>query len=118
MPTIDHPRRDDGYDESLELIHALSLLAALEEATDLEGHAAALPYLGMARAELTDFGQMRVERYVPMAVSDLHGGLRELEDRLKTLLAKTGVPQHRLRIEAALRLLGRSDPACERRYRR
>lgn len=107
MPTMGHAPRNETCDESQAFIHAVSLIAAMEGATDLEGHGAALPYLGMARAELTDFGQRRAERYVPVALSDLHTGLTELEDLLTAMLARSDVPQHRLRLEAALKMLRR-----------
>lgn len=89
--------------------YAISLRAALEGATELDGHSAALPYLGMARAELCDFGQRRTDRYVPVVVSDKPSGLAELDERLTTMLAESDVPQHRLRIEAALKLLLRAS---------
>ncbi|WZH53397.1 MAG: hypothetical protein PIR53_05210 [Nocardioides alkalitolerans] len=59
LTTRDRARGTDTNDESLGFVRVISPIAAREAATDLAGHAAALPYLGMAHAELTDFGQRR-----------------------------------------------------------
>ena len=80
-------------------------IAALEGATRQDGHAMVLPFLGMARAELTDFGQRRPARYVLVQVGDLRSGLAELEQRLTALLADSQVLQHSLRLDSARRLL-------------
>lgn len=98
-------------DSEHDLACAVSLVAAMEGATDLDGHSALLPYLGMARAELTDFGQRRVTNYLAVGITDLHAATVELEWLLTAMLSKATVEQHRLRIEAALRYL---DAACLR----
>jgi len=97
----------DGYDATPDFVYAVSLLAALESATGQEGHATVLPLLGMARAELTDFGQRRPERYVPVQIGDLRAGINELEQRITTLLDHSPVLQHSLRLDSARRLLRR-----------
>jgi len=66
-----------------------------------------LPFLGMARAELTDFGQRRPARYIPIQIGDLHSGLADLERCLTALLAASMELQHSLRINAALLTLRR-----------
>ncbi|WP_148575822.1 hypothetical protein [Nocardioides caldifontis] len=100
-------RTSEVYDASPDFVYAVSLLAALEDATGQEGHAMVLPFLGMARAELTDFGQRRPARYVPVQIGDLRSGLADLEQRLTVLLADSQVLQHTLRLDSARRLLRR-----------
>ncbi|MDR7254928.1 hypothetical protein J2X46_003930 [Nocardioides sp. BE266] len=104
-------RSGDVYDTTPDFIYAVSLIAALEGATGHNGHATVLPYLGMARAELTDFGQRRPAHYVPVHISDLPAGLADLDERLTALLADSPVLQHSLRIDAAQRLLRRGVAA-------
>ena len=87
MPMQTTTAASEGYDASPDFVYAVSLVAALEGATDQEGHALVLPFLGMARAELTDFGQRRPTRYVPVQVDDLRAGLAELDGRITALLA-------------------------------
>ncbi len=58
-------RSGDVYDAAPDFAYAVSLLAALEDATGQDEHSTVLPFLGMARAELTDFGQRRPAGYVP-----------------------------------------------------
>lgn len=108
MPTATTTVERDGYDATPDFVYAVSLLAALEGATVQAGHAVMLPFLGMARAELTDFGQRRPTRYVSVAVGDIRDGLAELDQRLTALLADSQVLQHSLRIDSARRLLRRS----------
>ena len=98
-------------DTEHDFVRAVSTIAAMEGATDLAGHSALLPYLGMARAELTDFGQRRVTRYLAVGVTDLHTAAINLEQLLTAMLSSTTVEQHRLRIEAALRYLRSGQPA-------
>ena len=104
-------RDGDVYDASPDFVYAVSLLAALEAATGQDGHGLVLPFLGMTRAELTDFGQRRPTHYVPVQVGDLRAGLTELEQRLTELLADSQVLQHSLRLDAARRLLRRGVAA-------
>ncbi len=99
------------YDASPDFVYAVSLLATLEAATGQEGHAMVLPFLGMMRAEMTDFGQRRPARYVPVEVGDLRAGLAELEQRLTDLVASSEVLQHSLRLDSARRLLRRGVAA-------
>ncbi len=109
VPTID--RDGDVYGGTPDFVYAVSLLAALEAATGQDQHAMVLPFLGMARAELTDFGQRRPSRYVPVEVGDLRSGLADLEQRLTVLLADSQVLQHSLRLDSARRLLRRGVAA-------
>jgi hypothetical protein len=104
-------RDGDVYDASPDFVYAVSLLAALEAATGQDGHTTVLPFLGMTRAELTDFGQRRPAHYVPVQVGDLRAGLAELEQRLTDLLADSQVLQRSLRLDAARRLLRRGVAA-------
>lgn len=108
-PTTDYT--GDAYDATPDFVHAVSLLAALEDATGQDEHAIVLPFLGMARAELTDFGQRRPSHYVPVEVGDLRSGLADLEERLTALLADSQVLQHSLRLDSARRLLRRGVAA-------
>lgn len=111
MPISTTTVERDGYDATPDFVYAISLLAALESATGQEGHATVLPFLGMARAELTDFGQRRPERYVPVQVSDLRAGMDELEQRITALLDHSPVLRHSLRLDSARRLLRRGVAA-------
>lgn len=95
----------DVYDETPDFVYTVSLLAAMEGAVGQEGHRVALPYLGMARAELVDYGQRCPSYYVNVNVDDFRTGLAELEERLTAMLATSQVLQHSLRLEAARRLL-------------
>jgi len=104
-------RAGDVYDATPDFVYAVSLLAALEGATGQEGHAMVLPFLGMARAELTDFGQRRPTHYVPVQLGDLRSGLVDLEERLTALLADSAVLQQSLRLDSARRLLRRGVAA-------
>ena len=103
---------DHLYDSTPDLVYAVSLIAALEGAIDHHGHGLVLPFLGMARAELTDFGQRRPANYVPVEIDDLRSGLADLEQRLATLLADSQVLQHSLRLDAPRRLLCRGVAAA------
>lgn len=100
-------RAHDACDAHPDFVYAVSLLAALESATSQDGYAAVLPFLGMARAELTDFGQRQPAHYVPVQVRDLMSSLADLEERLTALLMGSEVLQHSLRIDAARRLVCR-----------
>jgi len=95
----------DVHDAAPDFVYAVSLLAALEEAAGRHGQGQALPFLGMARAELVDFGQRRPPCYLDIEIGDFRTGLAELEEALAALMASSQVLQHTLRIEAALRLL-------------
>ena len=109
VPTID--RDADVHDGTPDFVYAVSLLAALEGATGQDGHAVVLPFLGMARAELTDFGQRRPAHFVPVQIGDLRSGLADLEQRLAALQADSHVLQHSLRLDSARRLLSRGVAA-------
>lgn len=100
----------DGYDAAPDFVFAVSLIAALE-AAPTAGHAVR-PLLGMARAELTDFGQRRPAHYVEATVTNIPAALAELEERLIALRAGSQVLQHSLRVDAALRLLHRGLAAA------
>jgi hypothetical protein len=109
VPTID--RDADVHDGTPDFVYAVSLLAALEAATGQDEHAMVLPFLGMARAELTDFGQRRPAHFVPVQIGDLRSGLADLEQRLAALQADSHVLQHSLRLDSARRLLRRGVAA-------
>ena len=86
MPVPTDPCAGEVYDATPDFVYAVSLLAALEGATGHDGHAVVLPFLGMARAELTDFGQRRNAYYLEVEVGELRSGLAGLEKRLTALL--------------------------------
>lgn len=102
----------DVYDSAPDFVYAVSLIAALEGATGQDGHAMVLPFLGMARAELTDFGQRRPRAYVHVEIDDLRSGLTDLEQRLAALLTDSQVLQHSLRLDSARRLIRRGVAAA------
>jgi hypothetical protein len=107
----------DVYDATPDFVLAVSVLASLEAAAGHEGHAVVLPFLGMARAELTDFGQRRPTHYLDVEVGDLHAGLADLEERLTALLAASEVLQQTLRLDAARRYVRRGVRAARQRCR-
>lgn len=107
MVALTSDEANDGCDSSPGFLQAMSLLAALERAKEQDGHARMLPFLGMARAELTDFGGRRPERYIPIQIGDLNGGLADLERCLNALMSGSMDLRQSLRIDAALRTLRR-----------
>lgn len=107
------PNGSATVDDSAEFISAVSLLAALEAYTTHRGHRTVLPYLGMARAELTDFGQRRPAALIPVDVEDLAVSLRDLDEQLALMAAHSPVLQQTLRIDAARRMLGRGRAALD-----
>ncbi len=111
MPVPSTDRAGDVYDATPDFVYAVSLLAALEGATGQDGHSMVLPFLGMARAEFTDFGQRRPTHYVSVQLGDLRSGLVDLEERLTALLTDSEVLQHSLRLDSARRLLRRGVAA-------
>lgn len=113
MSAPERPRFGDVPEACSEFVYAVSLVAALEGATGQDGHTKVLPFLGMARAELTDFGQRRPAQYVPVHVDDIRTGLAELEQHITALLANSQVLQHSVRLDSALRLLGRAAAAID-----
>lgn len=105
-------RRSRGIDDaSPDFVYAVSLLAALEGLTGENGHEVVLPFLGMVRAELTDFGQRRPATYVLVETHNLHDGLVELEERLTALMADSQVLRDSLRLDSARRMLRRGAAA-------
>jgi len=109
------------------LVYAVSLLAALEEVAtrtrhhrqdhvygrrDAHSHTpatneAVLAYLGMARAELVDYGQHLPPGYLDVRIEDLGTGLDRLDRHLTRMLHRSQILQHTLRLEAALRWVRR-----------
>ena len=102
----------DVHDATPDFVYAVSLLAALEGATGEDGQGEALPFLGMARAELVAFGQRSPADYVDVEIDDFHAGLAELEERLTAMLTSSEALQHTLRVDAACRLLRRGIAAA------
>lgn len=93
--------RDDVHDSSPDFCYAVSLLAAMEGAIGMAGHEEVLPFLGMARAELVEFGQRRPAYLIALEPTSIRSGLCELQDRLTALLAESTVLRHSLRVDAA-----------------
>jgi hypothetical protein len=116
MPVLTTPRAGAGevYDATPDFVYAVSLLAALEGATDQDGHATVQPFLGMARAELTDFGQRRTAYYVDVEVGELRSCLAGLEERLTALLVSSERLQQTLRVDAALAYVRRGIRGAQR----
>jgi len=103
----------DVHDPTSDFVYAVSLLAALEGATGQDGYEEILPFLGMARAELVDFGQRRPSHYVDVEIDDFHDGLAELDERLAAMLAASEDLEHSLRLDAARGLLRRGIVAAQ-----
>jgi len=114
VPVPTDPCAGEVYDATPDFVYAVSLLAALEGATGHDGHAVVLPFLGMARAELTDFGQRRNAYYLEVEVGELRSGLAGLEKRLTALLVTSEELQQTLRVDAALAHVRRGIHATQR----
>jgi hypothetical protein len=114
MPVPTSPGVGDVDDATPDFVYAVSLLAGLEGATDQVGHAVVLPFLGMARAELTDFGQRRNAYYLEVEVGDLRSCLAGLEKRLMALIVTSEELQQTLRVDAALAHVRRGIHAAQR----
>jgi hypothetical protein len=86
-------------------VAVISLIAALEGQPTVQGEVLLLSSLGMARAELTDYGH-RVPRQLhaldPVAAEE---GLTNLKLLLATMLEESTHLAHTLRIQAAQRIL-------------
>ncbi|QYJ04176.1 hypothetical protein KUV85_00405 [Nocardioides panacisoli] len=88
--------RDDLTDRAMRdraFAVAVSLIAALEGIAS-PGCALVLPCLGIARAELVDYGQRRIPRFVRFHVADRDTGLADLDGRLDALLGDSEDLQH------------------------
>lgn len=96
------------YDESADFCYTVSLVAAIEGATDLPGHAEVLPFVGMARAELVDFGQRQPARLWEVELVDIRGSMSELQGRVAALMTASPVLQQTLRLDAAQRHVQRA----------
>ena len=107
ITTPDGEHASDVHDDDPDFVHAVSLAAALERAAGQQGHVEVLPYLGMARAELVDFGQRRPRHYVDIEFDDFRAGLADLGDMLAGLQASCEILQQTLRIDAARGFLRR-----------
>ncbi|MCX6398402.1 MAG: hypothetical protein NTX33_00530 [Propionibacteriales bacterium] len=99
---------DSEYDATPDFVYAVSLLASLEDSAGQVGHAWVLPLLGMARAELVDFGRRRPDHFVETEETSLATGLVDLDARLTALLSDSDVLQETVRLEAARRYVRRA----------
>ena len=86
-------------------VRAVSLFAALEGASAATGANEALPYLGMARAELTDYGQRLLTNFVDIPVPSFCAGLVQLDELLTQMLISSTDLTHTLGLDSAQRLL-------------
>ena len=84
---------------------AISLIAALEGEPDIQADALLLSSLGMARAELTDYGHRVPQALSVPDASLLADGLATLRALLTTMLQESTNLAHTLRIQAAQRIL-------------
>ncbi|GAW52547.1 MULTISPECIES: hypothetical protein [unclassified Nocardioides] len=111
MPIATTYNEREGYDSSPDFVYVISLIAALIGATGHPEQRRAAPFLGMAEAELVDFGQRRPTHYVAIQIDDFRASLAELEDRMTALMTDSQILQHTLRIDSALRFLHRATSA-------
>lgn len=90
-----------------EFVRAVSLFAALEGAcATADGVVSGiLPYLGMARAELTDYGNYATRFLIDVPVSSLPEALGQLSVSLDDLLEHSGDLALTLRIREALLIM-------------
>jgi hypothetical protein len=88
-----------------DFVRAVSLFAALEGACMASGASEALPYLGMARAELTDYGQRLLANFVDIPVPSFCAGLVELDELLTQMRASSTDLTHTLGLDSVQRLL-------------
>lgn len=93
------------YDNSPDFVTAVSMLAALEGASLPAGEAECLPYLGMARAELTDYGQRLPSHFEVTPVPSFRDGLFQLEVLLTRMLSASQDLTVTLRLHASLQIL-------------
>lgn len=96
------------YDSSSDFITAVSLFAALEGqclVADSPLAAGILPYLGRARAELTDYGQRLPSSLEDVAYASLRGGLDRLDELLTRMLAGSQDLSLTLRLHASRQIL-------------
>jgi hypothetical protein len=93
------------YDSTDDFTTAVSLLAALEGRCLSTGSSAMLPYLGMARAELTDYGQRLPGRLEDISDVGMHDGLERLDELLGRMLSGSPDLTTTLRLHAARQIL-------------
>ena len=96
-------------DTNADFVVAVSTFAALEGAcTNADADAAAsevLPFLGMARSELTDYGQRLPTHLEDIPVASFADGLTQLGDLLSRMLATSHDLALTLRLHAARQIL-------------
>ena len=93
------------YDPSPDFNVAVSLFAALEGGCLASGASESLPYLGMARAELTDFGQRLPTHFEDTPLPSFRDGWLQLEVLLDRMLSESEDLGLTLRLDAARQIL-------------
>lgn len=93
------------YDSNPDFVTAVSLFAALEGRCIASDSWNVLPYLGMARAELTDYGQRLPSHLDDLNDVPLTEGLDELEKVLTRMLTASEDLAITLRLRASRELL-------------
>ena len=88
-----------------DFVRAVSLFAALEGECVASGGSEVLPYLGMARSELTDYGQRLSTNFVDIPVPSFCAGLVQLDELLTRMRASSTDLTHTLGLDSAQRLL-------------
>jgi len=86
-------------------VEVISLIAALEGQPRVQAEVLLLSGLGMARAELTDYGHRLPGHLHALNPVEVEEGLATLMALLSTMLEKSEQLAHTLRIQAALRIL-------------
>jgi hypothetical protein len=95
----------DRYESSPDFVLAMSLIAALEGACKISQALDALPYLGMARAELTDCGLRVTTHFEDIQALSFDQSLADLDRLLGDLQRDSADLTATLRVHAARGLL-------------
>ena len=88
-----------------DFIEAISLIAAMEGLPSVQEDVMILSRLGMARAELTDYGHRIPKSLRPVVTGTLDEGMSMLSGLLDRMLAASKTLAHTLRLQAAQRIL-------------
>lgn len=94
-----------AWENSADFVAAVSMFAALEGACLATRSAETLPYLGMARAELTDYGMRLPMHLEHVPVESFLEVLAELEELLTHMLSSSPDLTLTLRLHAARQIL-------------
>jgi hypothetical protein len=106
---MDTPATDQSphlvTDTNTDFIEAVSLCAEIEGMCGSAGALRLLPYVGMARTELTDGGARLPARYRAITLPSLAEGIERLEELLTILMSRTDDLFYAVRLYEAREIL-------------